>query len=142
MPSYDKYRDTKFIQQTDVDPPLIVTINRVTEEDVSMENQPTKMKFVIYFNEDLKPWAPGFETLQVIHQINGSGDVNNWAGTELILYRDPNVSFGGKVVGGIRCRAPEKQPEPQRPPVSRRPPGQPVDEFDRAMESPDGPDYP
>jgi hypothetical protein len=27
-----------------------------------------------------------------------------------VLYHDPNVSFGGKLIGGIRVRAPRKQP--------------------------------
>jgi hypothetical protein len=37
-----------------------------------------------------------------------------------VLYVDPNVSYGGKVVGGIRVRAPKKSAAapPPPPPVS------------------------
>ena len=119
MGSYDKHRDTKFIQQSDVEPPILVTIDQVKEEDVSAENQAEKIRYVIYFREDYKPWAPGFQSLSMIHQINGSGDTDDWPGTRLVLYKDPNVMFGGKPVGGIRCRAPRQQPaqsQVQQPP--------------------------
>jgi len=36
--------------------------------------------------------------------------VDEWRGTELVLFVDPNVKFGHKKVGGIRCRAPKNQP--------------------------------
>ena len=112
MRSYDKYRDTKFVQKTDVEKEVLVTIDKVTEEDVSMEDKPEKMKFVIYFKEDYKPWAPGIESLEDIHRIAGTGNVDDWHGTKLVLLVDPDVRFAGKKVGGIRCRAPKNQQPP------------------------------
>ena len=141
MGSIDKYRDNKFVQQSDVDPPILVTIDDVKEEDVSMADKPEKIKYVVYFKEDVKPWAPGYETLQVIYQINGNGNTDYWDGTQLVLYREPNITYGGKLVGGIRCRAPKQQvqAEPVVPPSREDngpPPPTDEDAFDKAMREP------
>lgn len=112
MRSYDKYRNSTYIQKTDVETPQLLTIDSVKEEDVSQTDQPEEMKYVIYFREDFKPWVPGIQMLEMIHQINGSGDVDNWSGTKVVMYLDPNVAFRGKIVGGIRCRAPKNQQPP------------------------------
>ncbi len=124
MRSWDKHRNTKFIQKSDVENSphgaILVTIKEVTEENVAPEYRNEEIKYVIYFEEDYKPWTPGIETLEIIKQINGSGNVDDWPGTKIVLFVDPNVKFGGKVVGGIRCRAPkqsEPEPEPQEEPI-------------------------
>ncbi len=141
MPSYDKYKTSKYVQKTDVDPAILVTISHVTEEDVSMNNQPTEMKFVVHFEQDVKPWVPGITMLDMIHQIAGDGDVDHWDAPyrldhklpvlKIVLWLDPNVTFMDKLVGGIRCRPPKNQAqaEPVVPP-SR----EPEDEFDAAMQ--------
>jgi hypothetical protein len=115
MRSYDKYRNTKFIQKGDVEKGALVTIDRITEENVAPEYQATEeIKFVLHFKEDYKPWAPGIEVLETIKIIAGTGNVDKWAGTRLVLFVDPDVKFAGKKVGGVRCRAPkaiQKQPD-------------------------------
>jgi len=121
MRSYDKYRNSSYVQKSDVDPDILVTIAEVKEEDVSMTNQPEEMKYVIYFKEDVKPWVPGIQMLEMIHQINGNGDVDRWAGTKIVLYLDPTVAFHGKIVGGIRCRPPKNQQPPATQPSGPNP---------------------
>ena len=120
MRSYDKYKNTKFIQQSEINNSphgcILVTINNITEENVAPESRPERIKYVLHFKENYKPWAPGVETLGVINQIAGTGNVDDWSGTKLVLYIDPNVSFQGKVTGGIRCRTPKGQPETQQLP--------------------------
>ena len=118
MRSYDKYRNTKFIQKTDVEKGALVTIKEITEENVAPEYQSEEIKYVIYFEEDYKPWAPGIETLEIISQIAGTGNVDDWVGTKLVLFVDPDVKFGRKKVGGIRCRAPKNQPEQTKPEIN------------------------
>jgi len=121
MRSYDKYRNSSYVQKSDVDPDILVTIAEVKEEDVSMTNQPEEMKYVIYFKEDVKPWVPGIQMLEMIHQINGNGDVDRWAETKIVLYLDPTVAFHGKIVGGIRCRPPKNQQPPATQPSGPNP---------------------
>jgi hypothetical protein len=109
MRSYDKYRNTRFIQKSDVEHGALLTISRITEENVALDYQPEEIKYVIHFEEDVKAWAPGIETLETIAHIAGTGDVDDWPGTKLVLFVDPNVKLHGKRVGGIRCRAPKSQ---------------------------------
>ena len=89
MRSYDKHRSTKFIQKSEVeDSPhggILVTIKEVSEENVAPDWKAEEIKYVIYFEEAYKPWTPGIETLEVIKQINGSGNVDEWPGTKLVL---------------------------------------------------------
>ena len=111
MRNYDKYRNTKFIQKSDVERGALVTIDKVTEENVAPDSQAEEIKYVIHFVENYKPWAPGIETLETISYITGTGNVDDWSGTILVFFIDPDVKFGVKKVGGIRCRAPKNQPE-------------------------------
>ncbi len=119
MRSFDKYRNSKYIQQSDVTnsphKSLLVTIEEVTEENMASDSQAERMKYVINFEENYKPWAPGAETLAVIKQIAGTGNVDDWPGIKLVMIIDPNVSYQGKITGGIRCRAPKNQNEPELP---------------------------
>ena len=109
MRSYDKYRDTKYVQKTDVEKGALVTIEKVAEENVAPNNQPEEMKYVIYFKEDVKPWVANIGSLEEISRIAGTGDVDRWPGTVIVIYVNPDVEFAGKRVGGIRCRAPKNQ---------------------------------
>ena len=109
MRSYDKYRSTRFIQKTDVGHGVLVTIDKVTEENKAPEYQTEDIGYIIHFKEDFKPWGPGIETLEDIHRISGNVNVDDWPGTKLVLFIDPDVKFGPKKVGGIRCRAPKNQ---------------------------------
>jgi hypothetical protein len=37
----------------------------------------------------------------------GSDNTDDWIGKQIVLFVDPSVSFAGKIVGGIRLRAPK-----------------------------------
>ena len=106
MRSYDKYRDSKYLQKSDIEKPAIVTITKITEEDVSPDSS-GKMKFVLHFKENYKPWIANIGSLENIAAIAGTGDVDRWPGTTIVIYVNPDVEFAGKRVGGIRCRAPK-----------------------------------
>ncbi len=43
-------------------------------------------------------------------------DTDNWIGKQAVLYVDPDVEFGGNIVGGLRLRARKSaaKPVPQR----------------------------
>lgn len=42
---------------------------------------------------------------QSLIELFASDDSDTWVGKSFELYHDPNVSFGGKRVGGLRVRA-------------------------------------
>lgn len=117
MADISKYRDTNYLKQEDVPKPILATISHCKEEDVSIQGQPEKIKCVIYFKEEIKPLVANWTNLQRIHRITEDGDTDHWGGTKIVLYVDEDVEFGGKIVGGIRVRAPKQQaqqePEPE-----------------------------
>ncbi len=68
---------------------------------------------------------------QLIAKITKSEETDAWSGHKIVLYDDPSVSFGGKLVGGIRVRAPRlpaaARPAQAQAPRQAAPPPPPVD---------------
>ena len=81
-----------------------MTITHLTQEDLAMQGQPPDMKWIVHFKE-CKPLVLNSTNGQLIAQALTSPETDDWAGKEIALYNDPNVSFGGKLTGGVRARA-------------------------------------
>jgi hypothetical protein len=101
-------KTSKFLKQSDVGNGVLVTINRIGHQNVAMEGAEPDEKAVLYFTELEKPLVLNSTNGQIIAKISGHDtDIEkNWVGLRVVLYTDPNVSYGGKIVGGIRVRAP------------------------------------
>lgn len=127
-------KQSKFLTRADVGAGILVTIKEIFQENVAKEGAPEEHKWCMSFNEVEKPMVLNATNGQIIAQITKSEDTDNWTGHKIVLYDDPNVSFGGKLTGGIRARAP-KQPKPPaaapaRQPQPSAPPPPPVEEDD------------
>ena len=106
-------KQSKFLKRQDVGPGKLVTIRQLTQENVGKEGAPEELRWCIHFDELETPMVLNSTNGQIIAQITGSDDSDGWTGKQVVLYDDPNVSFGGKLVGGIRVRAPRfKKPLP------------------------------
>lgn len=100
-------KQSKFLTRADVGKGMLVTINGdVFQENVAKEGAPEEMKWCISFHEAEKPMVLNSVNGQLIAQICKSEESENWNGHKIVLYDDPSVQFGGKLVGGIRVRAP------------------------------------
>jgi hypothetical protein len=58
---------------------------------------------------------------QVIANISGSEDMDEWHGHRIEIYDDPTVMYAGKLVGGIRirpARTPKETIDSDRPSVA------------------------
>jgi len=62
---------------------------------------------VASFEEDERELGLNKTNFQSIVDITGEDDDDNWAGTQIELYVDPNVLFKGKKIPAIRVRAPQ-----------------------------------
>lgn len=114
----NQLKDSKFLKKEDCGAGILVTIKGLTEENMAMENAAPEMRWCLHFNEDCKPMTLNSTNAQIIASIVGSEETDNWAGHKIVLYSDPNISFGGKLVGGIRVRAPRNQaPKPGAAPT-------------------------
>ena len=113
MADINKYRDTKYLKQEDVDTPIIVTIDHCEEQNVAIQGQAAKIKCVIFFKEKIKPLVANWTNLSRIKNIVGSGDTDKWGGKKIVIEVDEEVEFGGNTVGGIRVREPKKKAKPE-----------------------------
>ncbi len=73
---------------------------------MAKEGEPAEMKWALTFKDCAKPMILNTTNSQIIAQILKSEETDDWIGKQIVLFDDPNVSFGGKLVGGIRVRAP------------------------------------
>lgn len=102
-------KTSKYLKKEDVGNGTIATIMKLDQQDVSMENEPSDMKYVMYFKENLangenKGMVLNWTNIQLCARACGSEETQEWVGKQVELYDDPNVSFAGKLTGGIRIR--------------------------------------
>lgn len=107
-------KSSKFLKKEDVGNGALLTMVRVTQENVAKEGSEPEMKWALHFAETDKPLVLNSTNAQIIGQFTGSDHTDGWANKKVVLYHDPNIAFGGKLIGGIRARAP-KQAAPAAP---------------------------
>ncbi len=122
MAKLNDIKDSNYLTKEDCEPNIQVTVSHCKEEDVSMANQPARMKHVLYFEGIEKGMVLNLTNFQRIAQLSGRDDTDNWKGVQFTLYNDPTVDFGGKLVGGIRVWVPQAAPPGMPPQVPATPP--------------------
>lgn len=104
-------KESKFLKKEDCGPGILVTIKDVRQENVAKEGAPEELKWCMHFAETEKPMVLNNTNAQIIAAVCGSEQTEDWVNSKIVLYNDPNITFQGKLVGGIRARAPKnKQP--------------------------------
>ena len=111
MASIHDLKTSKFLKKEDVGVGVLATIKNVHQENVAQEGAEPEMKWCVTFAELEKPMVLNSTNGQIIAKITGAEDniETAWVGKKIVLFHDPNVSFGGKLIGGIRVRAPKNQ---------------------------------
>jgi len=115
MAKTSEMRESKFLKQSDVGRGVLGTVESVSQHNVAKEGADHEMKWCMSFHEMDKPLVLNFTNIQLCEKIFGSDDTDDWVGQRVVLYADPNVSFQGKLVGGIRLRAPKATALPPKP---------------------------
>ena len=115
MPNINTMIEGKFLRKEDVggESGIIVTIAGWKQENVAMQGADPEMKWTLTFEELDKPLVMNSTNLHMCAKACDSDDTEDWLGKKIILYEEPNVSFGGKLVGGIRVRALKVQTAPK-----------------------------
>jgi len=113
MPHINEMKQSKFLKKEDVGSGVLVTIQSVTEMNVAKEGADIEMKWCVTFVETDKPMVLNSTNAQIIALSTGSQLTEDWHGKKVVLYNDPNVSYQGKVIGGLRVRAPQTQAPPK-----------------------------
>lgn len=109
--------ESKFLKKEDVEQPKLVTIKGFSQANAGRDDAPD-MKWTMSFREFDKPMVMNSTNLQLAAQALGSDDTDHWIGKQIVLYNDPNVQFQGKLIGGIRIRAPKKRAAPVPEPAA------------------------
>jgi len=123
MPKISEMRESKFLKKEDVGRGALGTIERCSQMNVAMEGAGQELKWCLSFTDIDKPLVLNGTNIQLCAQICGSEDTDHWIGKRIVLYTDPTVMYAGKMVGGIRVRAPKASapPPPPPPPVATGP---------------------
>lgn len=134
-------KQSKFLTRADVGKGMLVTIREVFQENVAKEGAPEEMRWCLSFDEAEKPMVLNSTNGQIIAAITKSEDTDGWIGHKIVVFDDPTVSFGGKLTGGIRCRAPRNQPAPA-PKAAPAPAQTPAKASPAPSAAPEGDDVP
>lgn len=119
MPKIHEMLESKFLKKEDVGAGVLYTIHGVIQKNVAKEGAEPEHKWCLTFVENDKPLVLNSTNIQLCQGIFGSDDTDDWLNKAIVLYTDPNVSFQGKVIGGIRVRKPKiKAVAPPPPPVA------------------------
>lgn len=115
MPNISQIRDSKFLTKEDCGPNgALVTITDCFQENVGMQGQALELKWCLSFQEMGKPMVLNSTNAQLIANILHSEETEHWIGQRIVIYNDPTIQYAGKLVGGIRVRAPRGQAAAQR----------------------------
>jgi hypothetical protein len=114
--------ESKYLKQSDLDGEVEVTVVKVGQMNVAREDQDPEMKWAVRFQEFKKPMILNSTNIQLLAKACDSDESEDWVGRKVTIYADPNVSFGGKLVGGLRVKLPIKK--------SSKPAAQPAGHFD------------
>lgn len=116
MPRTSEMRESKFLKKEDVGGGALMTVQGCEQYNVAKEGAPPENKWCLTFEETDKPLVLNSTNIQLCERIFNSDDTDVWVGKRIVLYTDPNVSYAGKVVGGIRVRAPKLKAAAAPPP--------------------------
>ena len=106
--------ESKYLKQSDLNgEDVIVTIQKIGQGNVAQDDQPEELKWMIKFKEFNKAMVLNSTNIQLLEKLCGE-ETDEWTGQEVCLYVDPNVSFAGKITGGLRIKSAKPQTAPKR----------------------------
>jgi hypothetical protein len=108
-------RESKFLKKEDVGAGMLMTVESCRQQNVAKEGAEPEHKWCLVFEETDKPLVLNATNIQLCERIFGSDDTDDWIGKKVVLFTDPSVSYGGKIVGGVRVRAPKQKAQAPKP---------------------------
>jgi hypothetical protein len=99
----------QFLKQSDFEdrPSQLFTIQRVEKKTFEAQGgRPAESKWVVTFDND-KCLGLNRTNLQLLAKWFGK-KAGTWVGQKVVVYRDESITFGGRLVGGLRVRKPTR----------------------------------
>ena len=96
--------ESKYLKQSDVEDEIIVTVQWLKKVNVARDDEDPEYRWTVKFQEFPKPMVLNVTNLKRMAKALGD-DTDDWINGKVILYVDPDIEFGGNVVGGLRIKA-------------------------------------
>ena len=110
---------SKWLKKEDIEEDTVCTILGLRQDNLGKDDQP-EMRWVVGLRTqagvNLKPMVLNVTSIRVLESAFGN-ESDDWKGKQVTVYVDPNVSFQGRVVGGLRLR-----PIKAKKPIATEPP--------------------
>lgn len=109
----------KFLRREDVsEAGTTVKVVRVWQEKLRLPDGGSETKWLVEFahgSDTLKPLVLNSTNIRRCVATFGTQETDDWVGKAIVVYDDPTIEFGGKLVGGLRLRAVAKKAVPPDP---------------------------
>lgn len=106
--------ESKYLKQADLKgEEVIVTVQKLGQGNVAMDDKPEEIKWMVKFTEFNKAMVLNSTNIRTLERLLGE-ETDLWIGKEVVLYVDENVSFGGELVGGLRLKSAKPATAPKR----------------------------
>jgi hypothetical protein len=115
MPKTSDMIPSRFLKKGDIGPGILVTIKDVELVTFKEDTADAESRWILHFEENEKGLSLNKTNIQMLEIICANDDTDFWKGKQVVLYWDPTVDFMGKIVGGIRIRAPKSDVEKALP---------------------------
>jgi hypothetical protein len=114
----DDMLESKYLKQSDVQDETIVTCVGVKRANMAKEDEEPEYRWIVKWQEFAKPMVINATNIKRLFKYLGD-DTDQWKGGNVILYVDPDIEFGGKVVGGLRVKEYRKPAKPATGPIAK-----------------------
>ena len=105
----DIKKPSRFLSQLDCEPPILLTITGCKWDNVAPANAKSEEKVVLTFQENPKPLVLNVTNYNIVRKITGKDEIEDWVGTQVVAYVNPDVEYQGEIIGGVRLREPKSQ---------------------------------
>lgn len=101
--------NSRFLKRADCAKGILLTVTGACQEELEQEGKPAEMHWCLTFAETDKLLVVKPVIGAQIAAALGSTMSDDWTGKRIVLFDDPTVMMGRKIVGGVRARAPKNQ---------------------------------
>jgi len=95
-----------YMKQADVEPDVLLTIKSERDTEFKNDKGGVDQKLILGFEETKMEFVCNITNFRRICRFTETENSKEFVGTKVVLYYDHDVTYGEKIVGGIRVREP------------------------------------
>ena len=99
------YNESRYLKHQDLNgADMVLTIARVTREEIQDKDGTSKKKFILYFKELEKGLVLNTTNMNTLYAVLKTDESDEWIGKRITLYEKDDIEMGGEIKSGIRVR--------------------------------------